>query len=179
MIDRWICLDAWWVPRERTWDPLKFKDEWSCQITMLYKQFPQLVQIKRKIKMWDLVTWIRNHSESGVSKVTVPVVSSPGLVVEVHGHRGAVYESFRGVAWTSLLHNPAIHLRARVVYVCQQRCLVRWRLGHAPSFLHFFLFRKKGKTQRKKKEEAKKLFHFPRENCKLFSFYRRFCLNGN
>lgn len=52
---------------------------------------------------WAGLTWISDGNESRAPEITVPVVSSLGLIVEIHGYRGMVYQVVGGVTGTTSL----------------------------------------------------------------------------
>lgn len=81
------------------------------------------------------LTWIGGDDECGVVEEAVPWVPSSGLVVEIHGNGSMGHEVIWVEAWEAPLQHAAVHLRADVVDVFKQRCVVRRRFRHTPSFL--------------------------------------------
>lgn len=70
------------------------------------------------------ITWISDNNDSRGPEITIPVVFSPGLVIEIHGYGSMVHEIVRVRAGASFLKNPAINLRTGIIEVGQKGCLI-------------------------------------------------------
>lgn len=70
-----------------------------------------------------ILTWISDRGDGRVIEVAVPVVPPPGLIVEVHGHRGMGDQCVRVEAGLSPFSHAAVDLRTGVLDVVLQSCI--------------------------------------------------------